>query len=817
MRIGVKTCLLAGAACLAPNVASAQIAEAPAPGTQTTGVEDVSAGNPAATDDGIRDIVVTARRTEERLQQVPLAVTAIDAMAIEVRQIVEVADVGRVAPGLSVQSGGTGNASLIYLSIRGNAQNSPNSFSDPAVGIYVDDIYYARPIAGNNGLLDLAGVEVLRGTQGTLFGRNTTGGALSMTTVAPDGDFSGYVRGAYGNFKTWSVESAVNVPIVGDELAVRVAGRYGERNEGYGRNSLRQRDPATVDKDVAVRGTIAWKPEAIPLKVSVSGDYLEILETYNNVALVGINPTGPAVALYSAQFNLPSYLQTQNDFYRTYADPRTGNPNIDDQVNYNKTWGVRGTSELDLGAVRVKSITAYREADTGDSLDLDGTPAQIGAYSSDYTQNQFSQELQLTGKMGRLQWIVGGFYFRERGTEQSQSRVFAATDVGLDFAPANTNLATYESSSKALFAQANYDVTDKFTVTAGFRYTWDTRSINRMGYIGGQPGFNNSFVSGGQVITLPPTGLCQNGPNANLAPPGPLCQNPVTAKFSYPAWLLSADYKIDSEKLIYARFGGAALAGGLNARPTPPEFDSFAPEKVKDIELGFKGDFLNRRLRTNIAAFYLWRNGAQNVVNALVGANLTQFVQNAGDVRSYGIEFEGTFLPWEGMELTTGAAYLNSKYAPGSFRAAGIGGIVDRSDEIVPRAPEWTFNVGATQTFNITGGKVALHADYAYTTEIYQDFATADLTAPGMTDAQKAAAVAFINTQNTFSRLPGYGVMNARASVTLDNGFELALWGRNITGEKYYNALFNGYGTFGTAIRFQAAPRTFGATGTFRF
>jgi iron complex outermembrane recepter protein len=213
----------------------------------------------------------------------------------------------------------------------------------------------------------------------------------------------------------------------------------------------------------------------------------------------------------------------------------------------------------------------------------------------------------------------------------------------------------------------------------------------------------------------------------------------------------------------------------------------------------------------------LWRNGAQNVVNALVGANLTQFVQNAGNVRSYGFEFEGTFLPWEGMEITTGVAYLNSKYAPGSFRAAGIGGTVDRSDEIVPRAPEWTFNIGATQTFDISGGKVALHADYAYTTEIYQDFATADLTAPGMTDAQKAAAVAFINTQNTFSRLPGYGVMNARASVTLDNGLELALWGRNITGEKYYNALFNGYGTFGTAIRFQAAPRTFGATGTFRF
>ncbi len=805
MSVRVKTLLLVGAALVFPNTAMAQETDE----------------SPQA-DTGIREIIVTARRTEENLQQVPIAVTALDPTALAERQIVEVADVGRAAPGLSVQSGGTGNASLIYLAIRGNAQNSPNSFSDPAVGIYVDGVYYARPIAGNNGLLDLASVEVLRGTQGTLFGRNTTGGALNMTTIAPSSEFEGHITGRLGTYETWSLEGALNLPI-GDELALRVAGRYGERGQGFGDNPFR-RDAAAIDEDFASRATLAWTPSSIPVEVSISGDYLKIVDTYNNVNLRAVNPTGGAVALYSNQFTLTDYLQSNNGFYDTFSDPNTGSPNIDDETNYNETYGVRGTIEVDLGLTKVKSITAWRKASTGDSLDLDGTPAPIGAYSSDYRQEQFSEELQFTGNSGPLQWIVGGFYFREHGNEQSQSRVFAATDFGLDFAPANTNRASYVSESKAIFGQVNFDVTDRLTVTGGARYTWDNRSANRRGYIGGQPGFNDMFFNSGTgtVVVLPPAGLCSVGPNANLVPPGDDCQNPVSAKFNYPAWLISVDYQIDPDKLIYARFGGAALAGGLNSRPTPPSFNDFSPEKVKDVELGFKGDFLNGHLRTNIAGFYIWRNGAQNIVNALVGTNLTQFVQNAGDVRAYGVEFESTLIPWEGMEITGAVSYLKSKYASGSFVGAGLGGPVDRSDEIVPRAPKWTWNIGATQTFYVTGGEIGIHADYAYSSAVYQDYATADLTTPALNDgvndaAEQQAAIDFIATQNQYSRLPSFGVLNARMNYLLDSGFEFAVWGRNITGEKYLNAIFNGYGTFGTAIGFQAAPRTWGATATYRF
>lgn len=805
-----RAAIMAGAAWGACGVGISQAAEP---------LEQVASGDENS---GVRDIIVTARRTSENLQTVPVAVTALDPTALLERQIVEVADVGRAAPGLSVQSGGTGNASLIYLAIRGNAQNSPNSFSDPAVGIYVDGVYYGRPIAGNLGLLDLASVEVLRGTQGTLFGRNTTGGALNMTTVQPDGTFGGYVTGRIGNYESWSIESALTLPIAGEELSLRLAGRYGERGRGFGPNPIRGVDAARIDHDIAARATLNWEPSSLPLTVSISGDLADIKDTYNNVALRGINPTGSALALYSNQFDLSSFLQDQSRFYTTYSNPNTGNANVDTPINYNETWGVRATIEYDLGDFKIKSITAYREAETGDGTDLDGTPAKIASYASDYSQKQRSQELQFSGALGNLEFILGGFYFKETGDEQSQSFVFQDTDLGLNFAPANTNLATYKSESKALFAQANYRLTEKLRVTGGFRYTWDKRAINRMGYIGGIPGFSGSFVSNGRLITLPSTGLCAVGPNANLVPPGPNCTDPVSAKFDYPAWLVSVDYELGNGKFFYAKTGGAALAGGLNSRPTPPEASSFAPEKVKDAEVGFKGDFLDRRLRTNLAAFYIWRNGAQNIVNALVGSNLTQFVQNAGDVRAYGVEFEGTLIPWQGMEISGAVAYLNAKYAEGSFTAAGAGGTVDRSGEVVPRAPKWTWNIGATQRFPVQGGEIALHADYAYTSAVYQDYATADLTAPALNNgvndaAERAAAVNFINTQNSFSRLKAYGVLNASLGFKIDGGMEFTLWGRNLTTEKYYNAIFNGYGTFGTAIGFTAPPRTWGATVAYRF
>jgi iron complex outermembrane receptor protein len=786
---------------------------------------------------GIREIVVTARKVSENLQTTPVAVTALDTAALEERQISSVAQIVQAAPSLSIQVGGTGNSGLVFVAIRGNAQNSPNSAADAAVGIYVDGVYYGRPMIGNLGLLDLASAEVLRGTQGTLFGRNTTGGALNLTTALPGGDLEGFLRTTVGNRKFFSAEGAVTLPINGEELSLRVAGRFSKRG-ALGDNPLRSVDPETIKHDVNARATLHFAPADSPLEVTLRGDIIRTKDSYNNAALTAVNPTGASAGLYASQ-NIRQYLQrNDNSFYQTYTDPRTGSANVDDPWHHNRAEGVSGTIEYDLGSAQIKSITAWRHSNTGDQADIDGTPVPVISYASDYVQRQFSEELQISGKTERLDWILGGMYFRESGTEQSESYPFRGTDLRFlalnpvfgpnyalgQIAPSARNFANFKATSKALFAQVNYKLTDALRATAGFRYTWDTRGITRRGVtnVTAVPEYVIVPVAAlGFPLRVVQPGTCSVGANAGTVA-GAACAEPLTAKFKYPAWVVGLDYEMGDGKFVYVKTGAAAMAGGFNTRPTPAAFSSFDPEKVKDAEIGFKGDFLDRRLRVNLAGFYVWRNDAQNIVNAFIGTSLTQFVQNAGKVRSKGVELEVTAQPWEGMEFNLSGSRLSSKYKSGSFTGiSGVTGLViDRSGEIVPQAPKWVFNASGTQRIPFSGGEFLVNLNYAYQGRRSMCADTPDLTYgtsatnPADTAAKRASDFAVYNEQCS---LKGYGLLNGRISVQLDSGIELSLWGKNMLDTHYYVSQFNGYLSLGQSVKYQGAPSTFGATVGYKF
>lgn len=803
-------------------------AEAPAPAAAAAAA--TTATDPNAS--GIADIVVTARRTNEHLQTTPVAITALDAKTLEKKQIASVFQIAQATPSLSVQSGGTGNASLIYLAIRGNAQNSPNSASDAAVGIYVDGVYFARPIIGNLGLLDLAGAEVLRGTQGTLFGRNTTGGALNLTTVQPTGTLGGYVRASYGNYNFASVEGAITLPIQGDELSLRVAGRYSS-HDAYGAAPFEPVGPAKVKYDIAGRATLRYAPHAVPLTVTISGDVISVKQSYNDIALIGVNPAGGAAGLYASK-NLTQYLNDPNKFYTTYSKIVTPDdtiyPSINDPYNGNIAHGVYGTVTYDLGGAKIKSITSWRDSDTHDRSNIAGVPAGVIDYRSNYVQAQFSEELQVSGKTDHLDWIFGGIYFHEHGTEKTSSFPFYGTDLaGLAFvpvfganyaagqiAPSASNDADFHATSKALFGQVNYHVTDHVRITGGLRYTWDDRAINRHGLSNVEtvPEYIITPVPalGFPLTTIQPS-TCAVGPNKGVVNQPALCNDPHAASFKYPAWTFGVDWEIAPGQFVYAKTGGAALAGGFNTRTTPPGRDSFSPEKVKDVEVGFKGDFLNRRLRTNFAAFYDWRNGAQNIINAYIGTSLTQYTQNAGNVRAYGLEFEGTAVPWAGMEVTVAASRLWSHYQAGSFIEQGLNGPYDASGQPVEQAPKYTFNIGATQTYPIKGGEIRANLNYAYTSSRSLGADTVDPTNP----ANTAATAAAYAISNQLATVAGYGLLNGRLAVVLDNGLEVSVWGKNLGQSKYFSSVFNGYLTLGTAVGFQGTPRTFGGTIGFKF
>ncbi|MDB6060892.1 MAG: hypothetical protein JWM78_995 [Verrucomicrobiaceae bacterium] len=438
--------------------------------------------------------------------------------------------------------------------------------------------------------------------------------------------------------------------------------------------------------------------------------------------------------------------------------------------------------ELDLGAVDVKSITAYRDSDTRNSSDIDGTPANLVGATGIFQQHQFSEELQLSGTVDELDWIGGFFYFDEGGHEVSVSQV-----LGVLGSPFNLSDASFRAKSTGIFGQLIYHLTDSLRATVGARYTWDEREINRHG------------------LTDIAAGICAVGVNIGTAA-GSDCNDPHSARFHYPAWTAGLDYQLAEDLFVYAKTSGAALAGGFNSRVTPPGYDAFAPEKVKDIEMGFKADLLDRKLRTNTALFYSWRNNVQNIVNELNNGQLTQYQRNAGKVEAYGAEFEGTLLPWDGMEITTAAAYLHAAYVKGSFEVNGLGGPVDRSDERVNQAPKWTASLGATQSFDSLWGRPSFHIDYSYVASrsYYQD--TPDPNNPAQSPAEYAEA-------NRLGVLGGYGVFNARIGLNVDEpDIEVSFWARNLTDTKYYQNEFNSWTGLGIAAEYQGTPRTYGMT-----
>lgn len=766
----------------------------------------------------LEEVVVSARKTEEMLQTTPVAITALTPQTLERGQIKEVLDLQRATPGLSVAGGGTGPASLVYLAIRGNAQNVPTSAADAAVGIYVDGVYYGRPIIGNLGVLDLQSAEILRGPQGTLFGRNSTGGALQLTTNQPTDEFEGSLRAGIGNYALRVVESITNIPLKEDELAARIALRYNERG-GYGSNPISGDDMGDITGEYFGRATLRWSPASLPAILTISVDHTKFDSHGNMTGLVGINPNGLLAAAYP---DSSPYLQTSHNFYKSYGLPATGFSRIDESANFNRASGALANLEVELGDVQLRSITAYRESRSTNNDDLDGTPAPVGSFYSLYDNHQFSEELQLSGEADDLDWIGGLYYFKEAGFEQSDSVVLANATLGPGFvvnlAPPRRDYSDFDATSKGVYGQLNYQLTDDLRTTVGLRYTWDTRNINRQGTLNFSDAPYPVFNPGTFGIDLVQPDTCAVGANAGVVNPADGCDDAHSAKFKYPAWTFGFDYRLTADVFVYAKTSGAAMAGGFNVRPAPAGLDSFKPERVRDIEAGFKGDFLDHRLRTNLAVFYARRKGVQNMVNGFVAGQLSQYVRNAGEVESYGPEFEGTFLPWDGMELSTAISYLHSRYMPGSFVVEGLGGPLDRSGELVQQAPKWTASLGATQTIAMSWGEMVLHADYAYVSKraYYQE--TADTTMPGLTAAERQALIDTSAIANQLGELDGYGIVNAQITANFSGtGVELALWGRNLLDKQYNQNVFNGYSSLGFVQQYQGAPRTYGLNATYRW
>ena len=552
----------------------------------------------------VEEIVVTAQRREQNLQEVPLAVSAFDISQIENRQIDMVKDIGQNIPNLQTYTV-TAGAQAIQLHSRGaSVQNPGFNVSESPVGIYLDDVYFGRLASVNLDLSDVERLEVLRGPQGTLYGRNTIAGAVKIITRTPGDDRWANVSVGIGNYETTKLTGSVGGPIEEGALAGSISMLYENRNEGWQNNPLTGSSPGEY-KNKAARAKLHWYgTENFDAVVTAWAADVEN-DGYNGVPYTPFQNTGPN-ALYDPAS--PSSVPL-GGFYANF-DPDGVNYGASDQNGANLALSFR------FGGMTLKSITGYANVDDRFGFDLagggvDDSPGTTGLLiGSDSSLDQISQEFQLLGKLGNsLDWQLGLYYLDEDG---SQSYTGAG---GFLFAEESNS----QTRSYAVYGEGTYQLTEALSVTGGLRWTKDDKDY-----------------------PISCTGIfCQGGPvdlNENW--------DEVTGK-------LAVNYQLNENQLVYLSFTQGYQSGGfqslcfgdLTAACAATPFD---PQTVDSIEAGWKADFFDNRLRFNAAAFYAMYNDIQQVVTNNAGGFPTA---NIGDVDVYGVELELLWAPIEGLNV----------------------------------------------------------------------------------------------------------------------------------------------------------------------
>ncbi|WP_421849362.1 TonB-dependent receptor [Novosphingobium sp.] len=664
----MKTCqgLLLGCAYAALACPLSAIAQ-----TAPTGVQ---ASPNDATTETIADIVVTARKKEERLQNVPLAITALTTASLESRSITSSLDLQQSVP--SLQIGQIPNAALSSLpSIRGQVQTESLISVDPSVGTYVNNVYVGRTDGAAFNPIDIQRIEVVKGPQGTLFGRNTTGGAISVFTNRPDPEagLSGWLAGGYGTFNRVDLSGVLNVPL-SDTLAARFVGQY-VNSDGYIRDII---DGKTRDgrDDWLGRASLRWQP-------SKDLDVLVVYEHYRPRVLNGpasrlrafdatnlAAPGGP-IGLAALETFLqgtvgPVPLPIGGSGVRPNPDIATYLNTARDQIASGEAGFINGrvqsvTANIDykLGdGVSAKLIYGWRKFSDDRQYDLDGTPALIVSASAQFGGEQHSVEGQLLGQAfgEKLDWVTGAYYFTETGFNNTQN-FFLPLIAGFNQADNN---AAGRNKSYALFAQGTFELTSRLRLTGGLRHTWDEKSIAISNFT---LGFNNPAAPVFIRCEIP-QGIDVDGPDPAGQPGSTQCLGRQSRKFGYFSYLASLDYRLADDVLGYAKISQATRGGGFNVRAGRNGVDAapFNPETIREIEVGLKSTLLGGKLRLNLAGFYTKGSDLQVTQQIASGGSISTLIQNAAKATFKGVEVEATWRPTKRLTLDGSLATLAAHY-----------------------------------------------------------------------------------------------------------------------------------------------------------
>jgi iron complex outermembrane recepter protein len=733
---------------------------------------------------GIQEIVVTAQKRAENLRDVPISITAVSADDLKQRSITNVEGLQFGTPNVLTYSDDSFNTNII---IRGIGSASRNIGFESALGSYIDGVYQGRNDTLFQDLGDAERIEVLRGPQGTLFGKNTTSGAISITTKQPTNDFEGAIRGDYGNFNAYRLSGAVSGPIISDRAFAKLSG-FRSKADGYTRN-VSGKGPRLLNGDdsFGTRGALRIKASDT-LELTIRGDL--------SIGKENGTGDGEVFRIIANPFGLPDDA----------VAPRDRTISIDGKSALRtRIAGVSLTADWKIGDHTMTSITAYRTLGTtyfGQDSDL----TSFDYISQDFTDKsrQFSQEIRLASpNSGRFKYVIGAYFYRQTSDSVRD------TKLGTDYTPllgaiygipdlliSSDRISTatkVKTKSLAAFANASFNITTRLSLLGGLRVTRETKGLAVSQAV---PDF----------IGLPGV-LTPDGPlYLNLArTPDQLSQNDVSPT-------VGLQYKVGERANIYARYSKGFKSGGWNAELLAPNtspairanyFDvskiRFQPESVQNYEIGFKGDLFNRRLRIGAAAFYTDYRDIQisRFVGGLVGYETTN-----ANARIQGTEIELTALPVDGLTLSGSVGYTDGK-----FRQSGNCGTSCVSGSRL-NVPRWTIAFGAGYEKKVSShATLTARFDYAYRGS---DSGSGPESSPDPT----------IETREN-TRLSGFSVVNGRVALSFEGGFELALWGKNLFDTTYLtnrqiesnNALF---GVLHDARSF-GAPRTYGVSASYAF
>jgi outer membrane receptor protein involved in Fe transport len=826
--------------------------------------QDAETDGPVASDDSV--IIVTATRRAQDVQDIPLAVTAISPQQLESQRVVNIQQIAALAPSFTASQAQLASGSVV-LRVRGIGTTSNNIGFESAVGIFIDGAYQSRPGVALSEFVDVERVEVLRGPQGTLFGRNTSAGALNVTNVRPDvTEFGGFVNAEYGNFDEISLQGAVNVPIVQDTVALRVTGAYRKR-DGFldvaDRNGNIIGDTNDVDQWL-VRAQIGWDTDS-GLRGRIIADYSKsqssccgAIELYQSPLVTG-GVYGAVGAGANGGNGQPAVAIARDD-QRTFEralDNRIVSANfapVADIDNY----GVTGELEFPVSDnADLIFIGSYRKYQSFENYDSDFTALDIfNVPALDLEIDTWTAELRLQGDTmgGRLNYMVGGFYSDEQ-IDQSVSfqlgtdfnRNFGAL-LGGALGPApltvftglnpagtsNTNRFQQDAKSYAIFTHNSFEITDGLELTLGARYSWEEKSggftqtainnqvcpatLNALGAIGGaNPALVAPFIGVGCFGFTAPADL----PQAVALPLVRTFQSDFDDEELI--YTVKLAYEFSSAVNTYASFTHGYKAGGINLDTTAAvggADPTFLSEEVDAFEIGLKSKLLDDRLTFNLAAFYEEFSNFQ--VLEFTGTAFATF--NVPRAETRGVEIETLFRPNDELTFNVAATLLEASYPEDCAGTQTSVQVVALCGNDLTNAPQvvalfggmWEKPINDSTEFFLSG-QVRLEGDQRTSTQAIILPGAAEIAANGgLQQAIDAAPPIIADIQD------GKAFVNLRAGLRFGDGaYAIEGWVNNLTDEVVRGVTFNttlrGSGAANSRSAFTLPPRQYGVTLRARF